>query len=66
MILSICGPTMPSASAPSAARTAFLASWRAVLARIFAPMIRPLHMTSRLLVFMAGHYSGLGRTEQLY
>jgi hypothetical protein len=45
------GP-LPSASARSAARAAFLASWRAVSARIFAPMTRPPHMTSRVFVLM--------------
>jgi hypothetical protein len=47
---------MPSASARSASRAAFLAASRAPLARIFAPMIGPPQMTSRDLVLMA-HYS---------
>lgn len=47
-----CGLTTPSASARSAARAAFIASWRAVSARIFAPMIRLPQMTSRVLVLM--------------
>jgi hypothetical protein len=53
-----------SASARSAARAAFLASWRAVSARIFALMIRPPHMTSRVLVLMDGNYSFPEAREQ--
>src|SRR5580704_2011077 len=48
-----------SASARSAARTAFLASARALSARIFAPLIALPQMTSRDLVLMAGDYSRL-------
>ena len=53
-----------SASARSAARAAFLASWRAVSARIFALMIRPPHMTSRVLVLIADDYSVIQASEQ--
>ena len=42
-----------SASARSAARTAFLATWRAVTAPICMPMIQPLQMTLRVLVDIA-------------
>jgi hypothetical protein len=62
--LGCAGPPYPSmrmdlasASARSAARAAVLASWRAVSARNFAPMIRPSHITSRVLVLMDGNYS---------
>lgn len=55
-----------SASARSAAWAAFFAFWRAVWARISAPMIRPPQITSRFLVLIAGHYSGLGAAQQLY
>src|SRR5712671_6321795 len=55
-----------SASARSAARAAFLASWRVVSARILAPMTRPPHMTSRVLVLMGANSERLGRTPQLY
>src|ERR1700749_3076379 len=48
-----------SASARSAARTAFLASARALSARIFAPLIALPQMTSRDLVLMIGDYSRL-------
>ena len=48
----------PFASARSAARAAFLASWRAASARTFAPMIRPPQITSRVLVLIASDYSG--------
>jgi hypothetical protein len=41
-----------SASDRSAARVAFCAFWRAVWARISAPMIRPPQITSRFLVLM--------------
>ena len=53
-----------SASARSAARAAFLASWRAVSARIFALVIRPPHMTSRVLVLIADDYSVIQASEQ--
>jgi hypothetical protein len=48
-------PCRARASARSASRAAFLASSRACLARISAPMIWPPQMTSRDLVPMAGH-----------
>jgi hypothetical protein len=43
---------------------AFLASWRAVSARIFALMIRPPHMTSRVLVLIADDYSVIQASGQ--
>ena len=46
-----------SASARSAARAAFVASWRAAWARMSAPIIRPPQMTSRVLVLIDGNYS---------
>jgi hypothetical protein len=43
---------------------AFLASWRAVSARIFAPITLPPHMTSRVLVLIANDYSVIQASEQ--